>query len=84
MYQLATPLTQHMGGKHCKQMASLYKHIGKIQRAVTLILSCKSKLFQVKFLVSTHFACRCKTYVPKCSQIPHELDYLFFSSEPIR
>ena len=26
------------GRKHCKRMASLYKHMGKLQRAVTLIL----------------------------------------------
>ena len=64
------------GRKHCKRMASLYKHMGKLQRAVTLIQRRESKFFQVKSLVSTHSACPCKNYVPKYSQTPHELDYL--------
>ena len=54
----------------------LYKHMGKLQRAITLILRCESKFFQVKSLVLTHSACPCKNY-PKCSLTPHELDYLF-------
>ena len=62
------------GRKHC---TSLYKHMGKLQRAVTLIVRCESKICPVKSLVSTHSACPCKNYPPKCSQIPHELDYLF-------
>ena len=44
-----------------------------------------SRLMQVESLVSNHSACLCKNYLPKCSQIPHELDYLnrfFSSSEP--
>ena len=34
---------ERVGGKHCKRMASLYKHMGKLQRALTLILRCESK-----------------------------------------
>ena len=64
------------GRKHCKRMASLYKHMGKLQRAVTLIVRCESKICPVKSLVSTHSACPCKNYPAKCSQTPHELDYL--------
>ena len=64
------------GRKHCKRMASLYKHMGKLQRAVTLIVRCESKICPVKSLVSTHSACPCKNYLPKYSQTPHELDYL--------
>ena len=51
---------------------------GKLQRAVTLFLRRESKFFQVKSLVSTHSARPCKNYVPRCSQIPHELHYLSF------
>ena len=61
------------GRKHCKRMASLYKHMGKLQRAVTLILRCESKFLKVKSLHSIHSAHRCKNYVPKCSQFPPEL-----------
>ena len=35
------------GRKHCKRMASLYKHMGKLQRAVTLILRHESKFLKV-------------------------------------
>ena len=56
------------GRKHCKRMASLYKHMGKLQRAVTLILRRESKFSHVKSHVLTHSACRCKNYLPKCSQ----------------
>ena len=57
----------------------LYKHMGKLQRAVTLILRRESKICPVKSLVSTHSACPCKNCPPppKYSQTPHELDYLF-------
>ena len=51
---------------------------GKLQRAVSSFLRRESKFFQVKSLVSTHSACPCKNYVPRCSQIPHELHYLNF------
>ena len=51
---------------------------GKLQRAITSFLRRESKFFQVKSLVSTHSACPCKNYVPRCSQIPHELHYLSF------
>ena len=65
------------GRKHCKHMASLYKHnMGKLQRAVTLIVRCESKICPVKSLVLTHSACPYKNYLPKYSQTPHELDYL--------
>ena len=67
-----------MGGKHCKCMASLYKHMGKVQRAITLILRHESKFPKVKSLVSTHSACPCKKYLPRCSQFPHELLYFVF------
>ena len=50
------------GRKHCKCMASLYKHnMGKLQSAITLILRCESKFRNVKCLVSTHSACPCKS-----------------------
>jgi hypothetical protein len=50
----------------------LYKHIYReLQSAIFFILRYESK-FVVK-LVSTHSVCLCKNYVPKCSQIPHEL-----------
>ena len=52
---------------------------GKLQRAITSFLRRESKFFQVKSLVSIHSACPCKNYPPKCSQTPHELDYLFNS-----
>ena len=37
--------------KHCKRMASLYKHMGNTLGAITLILRSESKFFQVKVLV---------------------------------
>ena len=52
--------------------------MGILQRAVTLILRCESKFRPVKPITLTHSACPCKNYVPKCSQIPHELDYKSF------
>ena len=64
------------GRKTLQTHGFLYKHMGKLQRAITLILRCESKFFQVKSLVSTHSACPCKNYPPKCSLTPHELDYL--------
>ena len=64
------------GRKHCKRMASLYKHMGKLQRAVTLIVRCESKICPVKSLISTHSACPCKNYLPKYSQIPRLFNYL--------
>ena len=42
----------HWNSKHRKYVASLYKHImGILQSAITLILKCESKFFQVKSLV---------------------------------
>ena len=49
-------------------MASLYKYIGKLQRAITLIVICESKICLVKPLVSTHSVCPCKNCPPKYSQ----------------
>ena len=71
------------GRKHCKRMASLYKHMGKLQRAVTLILRRESKFSHVKSRVLTHSACRCKNYLPKCSQFlqtffAQEIFFFFF------
>ena len=43
--------------------------------AITLILRHESNFFQVELLVLTLSACPCKNYVPKCSQIPYELDF---------
>ena len=56
--------------------------MGKLQSAVTLILRCESKFPKVKSLVSTHSACLYKNYLPRCSQIPHELIYFVFSRGP--
>jgi hypothetical protein len=58
----------HQDSKHCKCMASLYKH----QSAITLILRRESKFFQ---LVSTHSGCPCKNYV----RVPTPPGINFFS-----
>ena len=65
------------GRKALQMHGFLYKHMGILQRAVTLILRRESKFFQVKSLVLTHSAFPCKNDPSKCSQPPHELDYLF-------
>ena len=39
----------HRDSKHCKHMASLYKHMGKLQMAITLILRHESKLSHVNY-----------------------------------
>ena len=65
------------GRKTLQMHGFLYKHMGKLQRAITLIVRCESKICLIKSLVSTHSACPCKNYPPQCSQTPHELDYLF-------
>ena len=44
-------------------------------QCVINILRCESKFRPVKPITWTHSACPCKNYLPKCSQIPHELDY---------
>jgi hypothetical protein len=59
-------------------MASLYKYMSKLRSATTVSLRRQSKFFQVKSLVLIHSACRCKNYVPKCSQFPHELINYFY------
>ena len=66
------------GRKRCKCMASLYKHMGKLQRAVILILRRESKFLKVKFLHSIHSTHPCKNYIPKCSQFPNKLIKHFF------
>ena len=55
----------------------IYKHMGKLQSAITSILRCESKFFQVKFLGLIHCACRYKNYVLKCSQKLHELFFFY-------
>jgi hypothetical protein len=66
------------GRKHCKCMASLYKHMGELQSAITLILRRESKFLKVRSLVSTHSACPCKNYAPSAPNSPRELILLFF------
>ena len=58
------------GRKTLQMHGFLYKHMGKLQRAVTLILRRESKFSHVKSRISTHSACRYKNYLPKCSQFP--------------
>jgi hypothetical protein len=57
-------------GKHCKSYTNIWR---TLKCHITLILRCESKFPDIKSLVSTHSACPCKNYIPKCSQIPHEL-----------
>ena len=52
-----------VGGKHCKHMASTYKHMGKLQSA---ILRRESKFGSNFFLVSGHSACPCERCGLKC------------------
>ena len=62
------------GRKHCKRMVSLYKHMGKLQRAITLILRCESKVLKVK----SAFDPFCTPVQKLCSQVlpvPPELIY---------
>ena len=68
----------HRDSKHCKCVASLHKHIGKLESAVTFTLGCESKFPKVKSLVTTHSACPCKNDLLKCSQPPRELIYFVF------
>ena len=49
-------------------MNSICKHMGKLQRAITIILRCESKKSVIKFCISIHSACPYKNYLPKCSQ----------------
>ena len=69
-----------VGGKHCKYMASLYKHnMGKIQRIVRL--RHESKFRKVKSLHLIHSARLCKNCVPKYSHFPSEfINKTFFLS----
>ena len=50
------------GRKTLRLHGFLYKHMGKLQRAVTLILRRESKFPCIKSLVSTHSACPCYSY----------------------
>ena len=52
------PLTQHVGVKHCKIMASLHKYMGEILRGVSLIKRCNQKSSFMIFLDSCHSACK--------------------------
>ena len=38
---VAPPITQRVGVKHCKRMASLYKHTVNTSGSITLILRCE-------------------------------------------
>ena len=60
-----------------QNIASLYKHMGKLQSAITLIQWCESKISTVKYQVLIHSVCPCKNFAPKCSQTPDKLDWLF-------
>ena len=64
----------------CKRMASLYKHMGNTLGAITLILRCESKFFQVKFLVFIHSACLYTNHGLKCFPESYELHSLIFFS----
>ena len=70
----------HSRGKHCKRMASRYKHMGKLQSAITLIQRRESTIPAIKLLVLIRSAYSYKNHGPKCSQKPHELFsfYLLF------
>ena len=58
--------SRKVGVKHCKRMVSTYKHMGKLQSAITLILRCDQKSGSNIFLVSGHSACRCERCGLKC------------------
>ena len=59
--------------------------MGKLQRAVTVILRRESKFPRIKSLVSTHSACLCKNYPPKCSQPPLSVQREYRrAAEPVR
>ena len=53
----------HIALKHTRRMASLYEHVGKLKRAVTLILRRESKFCSVKFPGAIHSACSCEQFV---------------------
>ena len=62
------------GWKTLQMHGFLYEYMGKLQRAVTLILRCELKFSKVKSLASIHSACPCKNYLLKCSQSPQTLN----------
>ena len=78
-----TPRARNFYGQTLQVNGFLYKHMGILQSAVTLILRYESKFPAIKILVLTHSACPCKKYLPKCSQVLSELHlfkFLFFQA----
>ena len=74
----------HRDSKHCNCVASFTNIWGYLKGiAITLILRHESKFSKVKSLVSTHSACPCKNYGPRCSQSPCELFFYIFSTQCI-
>ena len=66
------------GREHCKCMASLYKHMGDTQSAISLTLRCESKFCLVKFLELVHSACSYENRGLRCSP-PFFFFYLVYS-----
>ena len=60
----------HRDSKHCNCVASLYKHMGKLQSAIILIPRYKSKFPKVKSLVLTHSAFPLKIMPPSAPKPP--------------
>ena len=55
-------------------------HMGELQGARTLVLRRESKIFN--FLFRPILRAHVKNFVPKCSQIPHELLFFYLRMEP--
>ena len=70
------------GRKHCKYMAPLYKHMGKLPTAITLILRCESKFRSITFPGAIHSACSCEQFVmnsfPESQTLFNYINNLFF------
>ena len=69
--------TYPVGGKHCKRMASIYKHnYGKHSRGrgISPIWKWKSKFPSVRLLVFAHSACRHKVL---CEVLPRAVNINF-------
>ena len=75
-----TPTHVTRGRKHCKRMASLYKHMGKLQSAIILIQRHESTIPTMKFLVFVHSVHPYKNCVLKCSHFLHELFNYFLQA----
>ena len=58
--------TQHVGVKHCKRMASLYKHMGDIPGGYLQYKGVNQISKIITFLDSSHSACPCKNHTSKC------------------